>query len=278
MPNFREFFNVLTHKPIDGVPELDESRQRRLVLTAVSSVAPDRLPAFRKRQPTFAEFDLETRENSWMLLVFGWALIGLLALEDILPSLRIREAIRQNWRDWLDQPHPDCERWILEGDLLRLLNSLPRRQRKVIRGLEREIRQLGRHADEISKQLAAVEQKLRAVASDDLQSRLAVLRDRYAGESDPVTAGTLERQIRSIEGQMEAGRIIDERCRRLQGALGEQMETLRHLYTRLTVLATGNVAGEEVLFSEACQEIQSVVGELSALQQAEEELVRVRAG
>lgn len=264
--------NTLARKPLDGVPALDPAQQRRLVLMAARHAAADRLPAFRKRLLTFEELDNDIRDNAWVVIALFWVIVPLLALEDVIPAVRMRKAIEEHWQAWLDNPDPDLDRWVLEGEVRRQIKALPWKQRRALKGLERELQKMSRHGDKISAQAEKVGHQLASLPPDALVSRRAGLEQRRDQETDPTTAAGLTRQIQAIDGQLEGRKLLEARHRRLLSGLEEELEVLRHLHTRLAVLATSKAEARKAEADQACDELRSVVGQLAAVQEAEEEL------
>ena len=264
--------HTLARKPLDGVPSLDPAQQRRLVLMAARHAASDRLPAFRKRLLTFEELDNDIRENAWVVIALFWVIVPLLALDEVIPAVRMRKAIEEHWQAWLDSSDPDLDRWVLEGEVRRQIKALSWKQRRTLKGLERELQKMSRHGDKISAQAEKVGQQLASLPPDALAARRAGLETRRDQEADPATAAGLTRQIQAIDGQLEGRKLLEARHRRLLSGLEEELEVLRHLSTRLAVLSTNKAEARKVEADQACDELRAVVGQLAAVQQAEEEL------
>jgi hypothetical protein len=265
--------------PTDPPRDLEENVQRRLVLQAARECAPDHLRALRAEQPTLAQLDRKMNENFWVGLMLFWTFFGPIAAgAEWLALRRIRQAVRANWAAWTAEPDPECEFWVLEGDVRRIVRRLPWSRRREKQEILRELGRVSRHRTAFQEKLEVVRAELRAAPKEELEKQQQALRERLERETDPLTQASLQRQLRAVEGHLEARQSLVAWGKRLKAAREECAGSLAHLRSRLSLLAAAGDHPEARLIEAASAELQAINSQLSAAQSASEEVLQLHAG
>lgn len=256
---------------------LDETTQRRLILRAVKLLAPDRVGEFRGKLLRFDDLDRELRENSWVIAIFCWALFPLLALIDVSLLLRIRSAVASNWQVWEVSPDAECEMWISVGTVRETLKGLPRRSRAAAKPIHAELKRVEKHWADLGKRLATIEQALGSLTETGLVTKRQDLVARIGAEPDETTRGALTRSLNAVEGQLATRETLETWRRRLQSAQSECLDSLARLSSHLALLAASDHAITAPPLTQATENLQSINLNLSALQEASEEIMTLQA-
>jgi hypothetical protein len=257
-------------------PDLDAESQRRLVLQAVREVCPDELGGYRKKQPTFEEFSRELTQDFWVTLFLIWLpFVSIPMGLDLLARWRVKKALESGWGKWLARPDPECEVWVLEGDIRRLLKQLPRSHKRQRKEIERELQRVTEHWSENQKKLVALRETYQAMSEARLLQRGAEAAERLRTADDPLTTATVEREMRAIDAQFEARRAIEAWIERLEAAQAEATACLSNLRAQLTLTLAGGAMPELSGVSEVATTLHTLNTNLAATQSATEEVLQL---
>ena len=254
----------------------DPTEQRRLVLRAVRECAPDEWKEACREQFTFEEVDGKLREYLWFVVFLCWFLFPLLAFAEIVPWWRVRRALIRNHRQWLAESDPLVTQIVLEGDVRRVFKALPRKHRNQLKSVIKELDEVHRHWDDFHMKLQVVYSQLHSDSSA-LMARRNDLAARISLEKDPVTLGSLERQLRSLDGEMEARAGLETWRNRLEAGREECTQGLLHLKSRLALLTASGPGMQSIPIEEAATELHAFNARLAQTQAATEEVLRLGA-
>ena len=258
---------------MNSLQQLSDDDQRRVLLQAAKETAADQYDRARKSHWTLEDLDREMRDAAIVAVLLCWTVfVPLIALADIVPLYRLRRRAKENWREWLDNPDPECAYDVVDGAIRKTIRSLSWRQRRQVRPVSRELDQIRRHWRDFDEKLRGVREQLGGEL--DVDGELAELQSRREAEADPLLRESLARQIKALEGQAEARQSLVTWKRRLASAQAECEQTLRHLRSRLALMAAS--AGDPVaVVGDATQGLRAVNTQLASTQSAAEEVLHI---
>lgn len=258
---------------------LDDDVQRRVILQAAKAGGRDVLNDYRSEQPTLAELRSETSQTFWLcfasgfILFFPWLALPFLTL----PKWRVLSRAQRDWLTLSTMSDPECEHLVLVGSVRRLLGTLPRSMRRQSKEIARELDAISRQWQGLRERRERLEAVIAAGGAADLERRRADLTARIELEPDAVVRGSLESQLRALDGQQSATRDLTVWRERLAAAQEECTQNLLHLRARLSVLAASGGLREAAVVAEASATLQQINTRLTAAQDAVEEVLHVSA-
>lgn len=264
---------------MDDLLKLDEETQRRLVLQAAKVCGEDTFKDLQKRQPTVAKLDSDIHTDFWLSAMLCWTFWApIFCLWEAHSLWKVRRLLRKDWKDLLAQTDRECAHLVLAGDIRRILDRLPRSQRRQKREIAREIERVSRHWSDLNVRIGRLDGTLRALPSVEvLENQQDALAARIAQETDPMVLASLHNQIQALEGQRQARRDLEVWRVRLEASQQECTQSLLHLRSRLTLLLAAGEASENVAIAEATATLQQINTNLTSAQEAAEEVLRMGA-
>lgn len=256
--------------------ELDEDTQRRLILQVARRFRPGDYPDLRKEQPTVEQINEDIRDSLWMCLILCWTFFApLFGLIHIAGRLRLRALVRRHYAAILNEPDPDCEFYVAEGAIRRLVRTLPRSHRRQGKVILQELATLVKRWTEIGRRQEAAGGLSGGVGSGSLERRREDLEARIEVETDPMVRESMKRQLRDIQGQLAARQDLAGAMARLDTVRAEILECLQHLRSRLSLMSAQGIDRFAAEMPESVGRLHDLNREIQATTDATEEVLRL---
>jgi hypothetical protein len=166
----------------------------------------------------------------------------------------------------------------VEREIRQLLKLLTGPYREAAGRLVRELDELLRRHREMERRLSALSVMANSLPGAELDGQQALLRERMGTERDAVILASLQKQLRGIEGQIEARESVETSCARLKAARDASLNTLLCLKAELLALsASTSDRGREALEAET-GDLRELHAELHQTRLATEEVLRISQG